>query len=178
MNVLKRLLLFLVCFIVIAMTAFFIAGAIVGAIAIRDAGDVSKAREIGRSAGLAFGVHYNLHILISSLLISAGIAFRWRGALVVVFLVLLMYLLYGANTPLLKPSAQNTPALAATVQATSPIILAGRRMSLVSPITIDLPYGKVQMPAGTVVQVLSETRGTVNISVAGCQTSVPRTNLR
>jgi len=112
MNVLKRILLFVVCFVVIASVAFAVTGAIIGAIAARNAGDASDLSEIGGSAARTFALRYGLFIWLGSFVISAGIAFRWIGAITAGAVSALVCFFAGGAAPLPKPQAQNAPASA------------------------------------------------------------------
>ena len=109
MNALKRIILFLVCFVVIASVAFFILGVFAGTAAIRDAGNTASATEIARSAARDAGNRYSLLIWLGSLVLSAGIAFRWIGAIIAVAIAALVSFSGGRVTPSEEPVTQSVP---------------------------------------------------------------------
>ena len=109
MNALKRIILFLVCFVVIGLVASVILGAIVGAAAVRDAGNAASATELAGVAGRDFGSRYGLLIWLGSLVLSAGIAFRWIGAIIATAIAALVYFSTGKVTRSPKPVTQSVP---------------------------------------------------------------------
>jgi len=180
MNALKRILLFVVCFFVIGFASCLIIGVIIGAIAVHDAGVAAHASGVGKSAARSFGQHYMLHIWLGALVLSAAIAFRWIGGLLATTLAAVLYFFTGGTISSPEPPQPDRQASAPASPTVKPsTTVVGRSMTLATPITIDVPYGKAQIPAGTQVLVLSETGDNVRIRVSGSQTTfVPRTSLK
>lgn len=123
MNALKRILLFLVCFVVIGAGACFIIVNIGAAAAVRDAGNTAKMGEIATTAGREIGYRYFLPIWLGSLVLSAGIAFRWIGAIIGGAVAGLLYFSFSNFAPAKKPASPSTspsaPATTALPSSTS-----------------------------------------------------------
>lgn len=130
MNILKRILLFAVCFVVIALAVSVVTGAIVGVTAVRDAADTSRASEVGASAARAFGLNYGLFIWLVSLVLSAGIAFRWIGALIAAALATLAYFFLPGAASLQKPFAQSSPPASAQISPQRSVANAAQQRAM------------------------------------------------
>jgi hypothetical protein len=178
MKTLGRILLFLACNAVIVFVARFVGDMIVGAQAMRGVTDPTQAIAAAKAAERAFYYNNALYIYLGSLVASAIIVYRRAGAVVGVLIGAGIGFCIFHLSPLHNLSVPNTASSAVT-PAPSTDSLVGRQMSLISPITIQVPYGAIQAPAGSPVRVLSQTGDSVLVSVVGGQTaSVSSSNLR
>ena len=148
MNALKRIILFLVCFVVIGLVASVILGAIVGAAAVRDAGNAASATELAGVAGRDFGSRYGLLIWLGSLVLSAGIAFRWIGAIIATAIAALVYFSTGKVTRSPKPVTQSVPTPSTALPQPNGANVAQQRAILraVQPHPESLVHGHRQAP--------------------------------
>lgn len=169
MSVLKRILLFLASFLLILVVVGFI-----WEIRIRQ--QAHSEREI-YELGMKTGLQHGLALALAALTLSALIAFRWTGALIVGIPSLIFWFLAAEKIPKEIPPAVMTEVLAkygaadladaATAAPASMEHLVGQRRTLSIPVTVDIPYGKAQITAGTVVEILSVKGDKARVNIPG-----------
>ncbi len=171
MNFLKRFIFFVGCFLILAIVTLCLGGAIAGAVA--GSQDPAHAAQSGFIAGQTFALHFRVVIWLGAMVISAGIVFRAAGVVISMALAAVIYLSQGTETPNANSTTQGLSSPAVPPPSlSSAATLTGRQMTLAAPITVDVPHGKVQIPAGSSVTVLSETKDSVRISLPGGQTAI------
>jgi hypothetical protein len=168
----RSVLLFFQSFVLVAL-AMWVLGESYLLLASPVVADPNNARLARQAAGLAFGARYNLLMVLASLVIASTIAFRSKGALIGGIVAIALSVVLDHSILRLV----NLASLEALVRrwqdfGAEPEPLTGRRMVLVSPLTVQSRYGKATIPAGTPVTVLRQEGDSVWINVLGGETTV------
>lgn len=184
----KRILLFIGILTGLYFAIMIVGGAIAGAMA----GAIEtgpEAKTIEAQAGAAFDVACRPVVFAFSCALSALISFGFRrstwlvGGPVALFGY--MQLSSVGTVPDAKPETAHLPA---AVPAVTPVAAATparartpavRRATLLSPVTVNLAYGKATLPKGTTVTVLSQNGSTARVVAPdGSTFSIPVTQIR